>query len=54
MRSAYTRKGTMIFRYSEPHYFCLTFTGARWKLWRLRRAERIADPSYSATVHGAD
>lgn len=34
----YSRRGPMIFRDGQPHFFCLTITGARIKLWRLRRA----------------
>lgn len=43
MKSAYARRGTMITKHGRPHYFALTFTGALWKLWRLRRAEHAGD-----------
>lgn len=43
MKPRYSRKGTMILKDGAPYYFCLTFTGARFKLWKLRRGARADD-----------
>lgn len=37
VKPRYTRRGCLILRDGKVAHACLTITGARFKLWRLRR-----------------